>query len=243
MLVSTKAIVFSTIKYGDTSLIVNLFTETLGLNTYIINGIRKANKSGNSKANMFTPGSILNIVAYNAPNKNMQRLKEFEYAYIYKSISQSVVKNAVLTYCVELTSKCIQEPSPMSEVFDLLHELAMFLDANPIEKITNLPYVYSLLLANELGIKIQGVHSPSTPYLSLGDAMFVANLNNDALVCDAITSESISNLNQLNFYNANTAKVLVERKILLQKILQYLQLHISAVQQMRSPAILHSIFE
>ena len=41
MLHKTRAIVFKTTDYGETSVIVQLFTEKFGLQSYIINGVKK----------------------------------------------------------------------------------------------------------------------------------------------------------------------------------------------------------
>ena len=44
MLVSTEAIVLSYIKYSETSIIVKCFTESDGLKSYLIKGIRSIKK-------------------------------------------------------------------------------------------------------------------------------------------------------------------------------------------------------
>ena len=43
-IISTKAIVISTIKYSDTSLIVKLYTEKVGLVSFLLKGILKSKK-------------------------------------------------------------------------------------------------------------------------------------------------------------------------------------------------------
>jgi DNA repair protein RecO (recombination protein O) len=41
----TKGIVLRNIKYGETSLVVNIFTELFGIQTYLVNGVRSSKKS------------------------------------------------------------------------------------------------------------------------------------------------------------------------------------------------------
>ena len=43
-IVSTKAIVLSSLKYSDTSLIVKCYTQEEGLKSYLIKGVLKAKK-------------------------------------------------------------------------------------------------------------------------------------------------------------------------------------------------------
>ncbi|HRG80676.1 MAG TPA: recombination protein O N-terminal domain-containing protein, partial [Cyclobacteriaceae bacterium] len=44
MLHKTKGVVFRFTKYGETSIIVNIFTELFGLQSYIVNGVRSSSK-------------------------------------------------------------------------------------------------------------------------------------------------------------------------------------------------------
>ena len=44
MLVSTEAIVLSYLKYSETSIIVKCFTQSDGLKSYLIKGVRSAKK-------------------------------------------------------------------------------------------------------------------------------------------------------------------------------------------------------
>ncbi|MBL7720826.1 MAG: recombination protein O N-terminal domain-containing protein, partial [Chitinophagaceae bacterium] len=60
----TKGIVLRTVKYGETSVIVTLFTELFGIQSYLVNGVRASSKKGTGKANMFQPAAILDLVVY-----------------------------------------------------------------------------------------------------------------------------------------------------------------------------------
>ena len=72
----TKGIVLRTIKYGETSVVVTIFTELFGVQTYMVNGVRTTKKSS-AKANHFQPGAILDLVVYHNDLHSMQRIKEF----------------------------------------------------------------------------------------------------------------------------------------------------------------------
>ena len=74
MLQPTKAIVLRSIKYGDTSLISTLFTETQGVQTYITQGVRSA-KAKTNKAALLQPATLLDVVVYHKPNTNFYRIK------------------------------------------------------------------------------------------------------------------------------------------------------------------------
>lgn len=48
MIYSTKGIVLRTIKYGETSVIASIFTESFGVQSYIVNGVRTSGKKKQS---------------------------------------------------------------------------------------------------------------------------------------------------------------------------------------------------
>ncbi len=60
----TKGIVLRTVKYGETSMVVTIFTEFFGLLSYMVHGVRTSTKKGTGKANLFEPAAIPHLVVY-----------------------------------------------------------------------------------------------------------------------------------------------------------------------------------
>src|ERR1700740_2679585 len=102
----TKGIVLRSIKYGETSLVVTVFTELFGVQTYMVNGVRSSKKTSAS-ASHFQPAAILELVVYHKSTQTMQRIKEFSWSYLYKFILSDVIRNSIATYMVELLHKCL----------------------------------------------------------------------------------------------------------------------------------------
>src|SRR6185295_19629798 len=94
-LFKTRGIVLRTVKYGETSLIITIFTELFGVQSYLVNGVRKSTKKGSGKANLFQPAAILDMVVYHNELKNLQRIREFRWGFLYSHILSDVKKNAV----------------------------------------------------------------------------------------------------------------------------------------------------
>ena len=92
MIQKTKGIVLRSVKYGETSLVVTIFTELAGLQSYLVNGVRQTSSKGNVKAIMFQPSAILDLIAYHNEFKNLQRLKEFKWSYLYQHVLSDVHK-------------------------------------------------------------------------------------------------------------------------------------------------------
>ena len=80
MIHKTKGIVLRTVKYGETSLVVTIYTELFGVQTYMVNAARTTKRTGN-KAAMFQPAAILGLEVYHNDQKAMQRIKECSWAF------------------------------------------------------------------------------------------------------------------------------------------------------------------
>ena len=59
MLIKTRGIIFKSIKYSETSLILDVYTEELGLQKYIISGVRS--KKARTTAGMLQIMSLLDL--------------------------------------------------------------------------------------------------------------------------------------------------------------------------------------
>ena len=75
----TKGIVLRTVKYGETSVIVTIFTELFGIQSYLVNGVRTSTKKGTGKAMLFQPSAILDMIVYHNELKQLQRIKDILY--------------------------------------------------------------------------------------------------------------------------------------------------------------------
>src|ERR1051326_2715934 len=103
----TKGIVLRSVKYGESSLIITIFTELFGVQSYLVNGVRASTKKGSGKANLFQPAAILDLIVYHNELRNLQRIKEFRWDYLYQHIFSDIKKNAFALFLVECFKNCL----------------------------------------------------------------------------------------------------------------------------------------
>ena len=142
----TKGIVLRAVKYGETSLIVTIFTELFGLQAYLVNGVRTSTKKGTGKANLFQPTAILDLIVYHNELKHLNRIKEFKWSYLYKHIFSDVPKNAVALFMIELLTKCLKQPEANPELFEFCEDAFMHLDESNGPVMANFPLFFALHL-------------------------------------------------------------------------------------------------
>jgi DNA repair protein RecO (recombination protein O) len=169
----TKGIVLRTVKYGETSVIVSIFTELFGVQSYLVNGVRTSTKKGTGKASLFQPTAILDMVVYHSELKQLQRIKEFKWGYLYKHILSDVRKNAVALFMVELLTKCLKQPEANPELFDFAEDVFIHLDESSDAVTANLPLFFALHVPVFFGLRLSDNYSIKNHWLDLQEGSFV----------------------------------------------------------------------
>jgi DNA repair protein RecO (recombination protein O) len=174
MIQKTKGIVLRSVKYGETSLIVTMYTELFGLQAYLINGVRTVSKKGSAKAGFFQPAAILEMVAYHNDFNKLQRLREYKWDYLYQHVLSDVRKNAVALFMVELLSKCLKQPESNPDLFYFIEDALHHLDSANDAVTGNFPLFFALHLAVFFGFRISDEFSDEKHYLDLQEGLFTA---------------------------------------------------------------------
>ncbi len=244
MLHKTRGIVLRTVKYGDTSVIVGIFTELFGLQSYIVNGVRSS-KPKAAKGNLLQPGNILELVVYHHEIKNLQRISEFKLGYIYSSLHYNVVKNTIALYLIELLQKSLKQPEQHLDLYYFTENTLQLLDGSPTAVIANLPLYYTLKLAAFLGFRLNGRFSEYTPYLDLQEGTFSDLPPHHVDHLDPEYSELTDRLFQCNEVQQLAAIHMTKekRRKLLYAYLDFLRLHMPDFTELHSPPILHEILD
>lgn len=170
----TKGIVLRAVKYGETSLIVTIFTELFGVQSYLINGVRVSTKKGTGKAGLFQPTAMLNLVVYHNELKHLNRIKEFSWAYLYNHILSDVRKNAVALFMIELLTKCLKQPEANPDLFHFAEDAFIHLDESNNAVMANFPLFFALHLPVFLGSRIDDNYSAKNSFLDLREGSFTA---------------------------------------------------------------------
>ncbi len=172
MVHKTKGIVLRTVKYGETSMIVTILTELFGLQSYIVNGIRTISRKGASKAGMFQPAAILDLVIYHQETKNLNRIKEFSWNHLYQHIFSDVITNTVALFMIELLQKCLKQPEPNPELYYFMEDALQGLDQADQKAQANFPLFFALHLAGFFGLRMDDNYSEKRKYLDLREGYF-----------------------------------------------------------------------
>jgi DNA repair protein RecO (recombination protein O) len=170
---STRGIVLKSVKYGETSLIVTMYTALYGLQAYLVNGVRTFTKKGPGRAALFQPAAILDLTVYHNELKNLQRIREFRWAHLYQHIYSSVFKNAVALFMVELMNKLIRQPEKNPDLFDFAEDSFLSLDDSGPAVVANFPLFFALHLAEISGFLFADDYTDEKNFLDLQEGKFI----------------------------------------------------------------------
>jgi DNA repair protein RecO (recombination protein O) len=243
MLHKTRGIVLRTIKYGDTSAIVNIFTELFGVQSYMVNGVRSSKPT--AKGNLLQPGNILELIVYHHEQKSIQRIAEFKLGYVYTSLHFNIVKNTVALYMIELLQKSLREPEQHLDLYYFAEQSMQALDAAPLAVAANIPLYFTLKLAEHLGFRLNGRYSEYAHYLDLEAGSFTDLPPHHSNYLDAANSEITDRLFQCSNWESLAAIIMNKdkRRKLLYAYLDFFKLHLPDFTELNSPPILHEILE
>jgi DNA repair protein RecO (recombination protein O) len=242
MIYGTKGIVLRNIKYGETSIVVNIFTELFGIQSYIVNGIRTSSKTS-AKVSLFQPTSILEMEVYHNELKDLQRIKEFKWSYLYKNILSDVTKNSVAVYMIELLQKCLKQPENNTALFSFCEKSLMQLDIAEDGVAANFPLYFSLQLIPFFGFRVRDNYSKERSILDLQEGAFTNSTPEHSYFLDEDLGFYISQL--LKVHNTDELSQIKLNKSLRREMLLALQtfyaLHIQEFGVMKTLPVLHDI--
>ncbi|TDB69187.1 DNA repair protein RecO [Arundinibacter roseus] len=128
MLHKTRGIALSYIRYRETSIIAKIYTESFGMQSYIVNSVRSS-RSKSNKIALFQPLTLLDLVVYHK-NKadSLHRISELKCLYPFHSVPFLVIKSSLALFLTELLTKCLREEEENLPLFDFLQRAIVYLD-------------------------------------------------------------------------------------------------------------------
>ena len=239
----TRGLVLRTVKYGETSLVVTIYTELFGIQSYLVNGVRSSSKKGPGKANLFQPAAILDLIVYHNELKNLQRIREFKWAVLYQHIFFDVLKNSVALFMVELLQKCLRQPEPNAELYYFVEDAFLHLDAGESRVLANFPLFFILHLAGFFGLRIDDIYNERYPFFDLVAGQFVAEHPQHPHVLEGNYSYITAQLLRVRQPEELQELALNQdtRRILLQAYLTFYVVHVPDFGEMRTLAILQTV--
>ncbi len=239
MQVTTRAIVLSSLKYGDSSLIVKAFTASDGLKSYLLKGVLSSRK-GKLKAAYFQPLTQLEIQANHKYKGSLESIREARISYPFTSLHTDMQKNAIAFFLAEILLRSLGEGAKDPALFEFAEAAFQWLDTH--DHSSNFHLFFLLRLSKFLGF-FPDTSQTDLPYFDLQEGEFTST----AGIHPVVEGNSLIHLKALlgtNFDSMDTVKLGKKaRQELLQILVVYFELHLHGFKRPRSLAVLNEVFK
>lgn len=237
-IISSKAIVISSIKYSDNSLIVRLYTKEVGLVSFLLKGVLKS-KKGKLRTAYFQPLNQLSIIFSHQQKRNLQLLKEAQVIHVYESIHTSIVKQSIVLFLSEVLTSAIQEEENNNLLYEYIENSLIWFDSH--EQISNFHLLFLLNLTKFLGF-YPDVSQSHKKGFHLREGFFTDDLQlkevikgNEIFQFKKLLGINFDKIGYMNFSKT-------ERQRLLQTLIRYFELHLGGFRIPKSLAVLETVF-
>lgn len=242
MLQKTQGIVLRTLKYKDTSLIADIYTEVAGRLSFMI-AIPRSRKAA-VKSVLFQPLALVELEADFRPNATIYKVKEAKSLYPFATLPYDPYKSAIALFLSEFLYRAVREESENRPLFSYLYHSIIWLDECR-EGFANFHLVFLMRLSRFLGLypNLEDYHAGD--YFDLQNACFTAL--RPQFHSNYIAPEEAARLTRLMRMNYDTMHLFAmnraERARCLSIINDYYSLHLPDFPQLKSLEVLKELFD
>ena len=236
MLVKTKAIVISSIKYQEKSLIVKCFTLSDGLKSYFVRDAFSSRKA-NQKIAYFQPLSILEIEAIHKNKGTLENFKEIKIATPFQSIHSDIYKSTIVMFVSEILHHSIHEEEKNEAFFTFLETALHWLDTH--DDIANFHLILLLEMTRFLGF-YPDIANIDFPFFEMTEGVFTPFHTISSLT--EHESNLFKKLINLKFENSQKTFHIIERQIVLKILVDYYSFHLDGFNRPKSLEVLKEVF-
>jgi len=241
MLTKTQAIVLHSLKYGETRLILDMFTRSQGRQSFIVS-IPKSVK-GKIKKQLFQPLTLLEIESDLRPKLQLQKLSDVRLASPFSSIPFDPNKLSISLFIAEFLYYALRSEQHNEPLFDYIVNSIQWLDAQT-DRFANFHLVFLMRLSRFLGFYPNLDHYQTGDYFDLRESVFLSTppVHRDFL--HPQEAEKIQLMMRMDFPTMHLFRMShQERNRLLEVSLIYYRLHLPDFPELKSVSVLQELYQ
>ena len=241
MLTKTQAIVLHSLKYGETRMIVDMFTRQFGRLSFIVS-IPKSSKS-KVKKQFFQPLSLLEIETDVRPKIQLQKLSDIRLVCPFVSIPFHPHKLSMALFLAEFLYYALRSEQRNELLFDYVESSIQWLDGQE-DRFANFHLVFLMRLSRFLGFYPNLDHYHVGDYFDLRESEFlqVPPVHRDFLYPEE--AEKVQLMMRMDYPTMHLFRMShQERNRLLEVSLIYYRLHLPDFPEMKSISVLQELYQ
>ena len=237
----TQGIVLQSYRYGDSSLIVKVYTRSSGLKSYMVKGA--FNRTSKNRAALFQNLHLINYVEVSNPRQaSLGYLKDVQLKTIYHSLPFVMKKSAIMMYVGELVSKTLTEPEPNAPLYDFIEQSLLWLDLVD-SGYANFPIFFTLELSRHLGFYPKANHEQGYCF-DMMEGVFVPHYPLHPYYFDTESSSLLSRLLDAPIDAVCSIPLhSSRRREMLDGLITFMRLHAPVMMGFKSHEVLKTVLE
>ncbi len=240
MLVKTKAIVLHSFKYGESRMIVDMFTEEAGRLSFIIS-IPKTSK-GRIKKQYFQPMTLLEVECDVRQNVQLQKLKDVHLLTAYTSIPFSPEKLALSLFIAEFLYHALRSEQQDKLLFAYVCDSMQWLDTVEVG-FANFHLTFLMRMSRFLGFYPNLDDYVDGCVFDLQTATFSLQVPTHRDFLDSHDSQLIHTLMRMDFPTMHLFQLSHhDRNRITEVLLHYYRLHIPQFPELKSLGVLQELW-
>ena len=239
MITTVTGIILHHVNYGESSVIVQAYTDRYGRLSMIINSIR--GKRTKFSMNMIQPLSLVELEILYKQNREIQRIMEISNPLQYHSIPYQIKKSSQAMFMAEILYKSLREEEANTALFDFLINSVQVLDL--LERnISSFHAVFLIQLSKFLGFFPRNNFGGDVCFFDLRGGQFAPLPLSHPDYLDKELSVLMHKLLKINLKDLDTIEsASLARTGLTEALIDFYSLHISGLGKIRSLPILREI--
>lgn len=234
-MISDKAIFLHKIKYGDSGLILKLYTKSHGTMAFLLQGLKGKNKSLPA---ILHPLAVLEIQYSESGKSDLKRIKELQVSEPLHHIRSDIHKSSLAFFLSEVCLKCLHEKEENRDLFNFIEASIQLLENS--EKFGNFHLIFLVRLSRFLGFSPVG-NFKGREFFDLQEGLFTVLRPNHIHYFEPSEAKNLNQIIETGFDFINQSLTKSEKARMLNSLLKYFQIHVTGFGNLKTLDVLQQI--
>jgi len=238
MIVTTSGIVLSSIRYSDSSVIARIYTNDIGLRAFMVR--TGQGRAALPKLGLLQPLTMVQLSFINDDRRGLKSVRTIDREIALSAIPFDTVKTCIALFMAEVIVRSIGEEERNHELFRFLKNAILLLDQTT-DSTSNFHLKFMLEFSSFLGFYPQGGEQ-SHGFFDLVEGEFCPSEPIHPHMLSGTLVTALSSLLAVRVdEHASVRMTNADRRILLQKLLDYYRLHLHGMKEITSHKVLEEV--
>ena len=235
-----RGVVLSTVKYGDSGMVVQMLTDRYGRQSYMVQGVRSSRGRG-SKMALFQPLFVLSFEGLEPLHGDLHKMREVQNDIVFKSVPYDIRKSTMALFMAEVLYRLVGESEANEPMFDFVYNSVKALDEIE-EGVANFHLWFLANLSRYLGYFPGNEHRKGC-WFDMREGLYVGTMPLHDYTMNSTEAELLRDLTECDLACLGEIPLNREQRVtMLSRLVEYYSIHLEAIRSVRSISILQEVF-